>query len=343
LARLVKKLDEAQGDLDALVRRQGELSGQIDAAAQPTELQRLAAPQTALGEDAERLARRLERLLAERAGKTTRAAGGRMGQTGESARQGRGDEARRQAKEARQLLGQAAEELRQRRLEAQAALLAEQMARLEDVVKHLHAQQETLMEETRRLDGQRPAAGDWTPQQEISLADDARRQRLLEEETAQLAQAFSSTGGAFRLALTAAARNMDEADHQLDRRELGPVTQDFQRQALERLALLLTAFQTDSPEDQHPECIAESADSAQGKQGKPSDGVQSAAEIKLIKLLQEALNARTLALVREDPHDERVRQQYQAIAEEQGSLAELILEMLRPVQAHKNPGGEKPQ
>jgi hypothetical protein len=203
----------------------------------------------------------------------------------------------------------------------------QQLTGLEDAVRRLHARQETLIEETRRLDRQRPAGNDWTPQQEIALADAAQRQRLLQEETTQLTQARAGTGAVFRLALAVAARNMDEAAHQLDRREPGTVTQAFQRQALERLALLLKAFQPDSPDGQPPEG---NAGSQGGQQGKPPGGVQSAAEIKLVKLLQEAINVRTQALSQADPHDDNVRQQYQALAEEQGSLAELILEMLRP-------------
>ncbi len=100
LVRLVKKLGEADKDLDALRKRQEGLRRKIDEIAgrrpkdpksekQKAELQKLARQQEELRQQTQQLSRRLERLMAEEAAKAARQ-GGRADGPGPPRRRGRG-------------------------------------------------------------------------------------------------------------------------------------------------------------------------------------------------------------------------------------------------------------
>ena len=127
---------------------------------------------------------------------------------------------------------------------------------------------------------------------------------------------------------------MGRAAAGLDDGNIGPSTQQAEKNALARLALVLEAFKPDSPGKESGES---GGDGGKGNQGPPG-AIQAAAELKLFKLLQQQINVRTRQLqeaaVRE-PLTEPLRQEFSALAKEQGRLAELLLQKLQP--APQNP------
>ncbi|MCC6126167.1 MAG: hypothetical protein IT426_14490 [Pirellulales bacterium] len=342
LDRLVKKLREAAADIDAIAKEQAELHRAMEKNAQnPPDAgakqawRRLAEEQARLRQETEKLTRRLERLTAQQAAAAATRAAGEMGAAGEAAAAGNGAGACQGAAAAEKSLAEAARQLDERKRQAELDLAVEQLARLEDSVKHLHAQQQKAGEETERLDKLRQQAGDWSRSQLASLRDIARMQRGLREDAKKLAEQLAAAG-AFNLTLNGAAADMGRAADLLDERATGRETRAAQQNALRRLDLLLEALKPEPPPAKKDEENAGGA-GGQGKQGvkPPGDGIKKLAELKLLKLLQQEIQFRTVELqqaVGAGGANEDQRRQFSQLAEEQGRLAELMLKMLQPVE-----------
>ncbi|HUT90689.1 MAG TPA: DUF4175 family protein, partial [Thermoguttaceae bacterium] len=135
LERLVKQLRDAEAALSEMAEKQEGLRKQIDEAEglsneeeRRRQLERLSRQQQELQEDADRMARRLERLMAESAGQTVAQAAGKMREAAQSAQQGNCRGASQQAGGAKKDLDEARRQVRERRLEAEVQLALEQLA-----------------------------------------------------------------------------------------------------------------------------------------------------------------------------------------------------------------------
>ncbi|MGA2031544.1 MAG: hypothetical protein ABSG68_04755 [Thermoguttaceae bacterium] len=330
LARLVKKLQEARGALDSLLAQQVGLRKNMAENAQspnPAETERLRREQQRLRQEAERMARRLERLLAQEASRATAQAAAQMGQAAVSA-----DAANmhKQGLQAEKSLEEARTRLAAKLSDVQAQLVAEQMARLEDTVRHLHGQQQGALEETRRIDALGRDQGHLTRAQAASLLDLLRTQQLLQADTARTAEQLAAAP-AFHNMLSAAAARMERAAALLDGHATGPDTQQAQQQAIARLAMLLEALKPDTP-------AAKPGDPQQGGAGQGGGGQPgtplSLAELKLLKLMQEDINARTRQLQEQigaaKELTARQLREYNELSDEQGRLADMVLQLLKP-------------
>ena len=250
---MVKKLREAAADIDELAKNQAELHQAMEKNAQnppddraKKEWQRLADEQARLQKEAEKLSRRLERLTAERAAASAKQAAGEMGAAGQAAAAGNGAGACEGAGAAEKSLAQAQRELEERRRQAELDLAVEQLSRMEDAIKHLHAQQQKAIEETDRLEQLRQKEGDLSRSQLASLRDIAKMQRGLQEDTRKMAAKLVASG-AFNLTLGGAAADMGRAADLLDDRATSAETHLTQQNALRRLNLLLEALKPEPP------------------------------------------------------------------------------------------------
>ncbi len=338
LARLVKRLSEAEQDLaglaaqqDGLRKRFEEVDQQADGERKQEELKRLQAEQEQLKEQAERMSRRLQRLLADRASETTHDAAQQMQQAQQQAGGGDCPGAGKSAAEASRRLEEAQQQLAARRLQAQAELVMEQLARLEDAVKHLRRQQEQIVDDTQRYERLRIAqGGQLSRAQATGLSDLARLQHDLKTEAGRLAKKLVGAG-AFELTLAGASRYMTTAAEMLERQQTDEETVEAERAALARLELLLEALEPEQPEEDSNA----GGGSAPGGQGpQMPGGVQTVAELKLLKLLQQEINLRTAtlqeAVEKAGQLTDSLRKESRALGEEQGRLADLVLEMLQP-------------
>ncbi len=316
LGRLTRDLRQAETDLAALAKQQEGLAARLErVAAQPARQQAdllpLAREQDALRSAAQQLAQRLDRLLAEEAGQTVGRAAGQMQLAAAAAAAGDGPRAVAQAQQALESLALAARRLADRRLQAQAGLAIEQLARLQDALKNLAHRQQDVLEQTRKIEVLRqppspppplaasplpPLAASQPPpltrEQAANLAELARSQHAIQTDTAQLAEPL--TAGAFRLALLAVRDEMGRAADELARRQTGPTAQQAQQSALDRLAILLTALEPEKP-DSNPGSSGGGNANAGNPEGSPG-GVRPLAELKLLKLLQQDLATRTKQL-----------------------------------------------
>jgi len=330
LSRLVKKLQEVEQDLAALQGEETAARDDARRAAQESDrpMDALGRRQAELEDQAQRAARRLERLMAERAARAAQSAAGAMGRSAKAAGQNDAAETLKQADQALKELENAQRELAQRRLQAQAELAMEQLGRLEDALKNLHKQQQNALAETRRIQSLEQSQGRLTRAQAASLHDLAQQQKSLQEETTRLAGQLAGAAG-FQLALSGAGSDMGRAAKLLAERQTGIPTQQAEQEALRRLDLILKALEPDAPEPKG----GNGGNGPGGNKGQ-CGGVQTMAELKLLRLLQQDVNDRTRqlhqALAAQEDFNEDQHRQFKALAEEQGRLAQLVLQMLRP-------------
>ncbi len=331
LARLVKKLRAAEQQLSDLRAQQQGLRKKWDAARQQTneaerrrELERLSREQRELQQRAARLARQLERLQAERAGRSMSQGSAKMGQAGEQGQQGDSQAAAEQADAAQDDLDHAQQQLAEARRQAEQDLAEEQLARLEDGLKSLSQRQEKLLEETRHYDEVNESQGELTRAQSISVGDLARQQQAVRDETQGLAEKL--TAKSFQFSLEGIAREMTAAAAMLERRQVGPATQQAIQRALDRLRQLQAALTQEPGEEQEGPAGGEGAPG--GQQG---DSPRLLTELKLLKLMQTEINEQTKAL--EDARRQtgeltaEQKRAYTTLSEEQGKLADLLIDL----------------
>ena len=240
---------------------------------------------------------------------------------------------------ARNQTGQAAELQRQTLedlleiLEILANRQDRQLVRVEEAVKKLHERQDAALDATRRIEASRPSDGRLADAEAARLTDVAREQRLLQEETSRLG---ARAGGVFQLALFRAGTEMARAAGWLDRGRTGQPAQEAQQAALSRLAMLIEALK---PEPPQPNAQASAAQPGAGQGGQtstppPPSTLPPLAQLKLLKMLQEDLAARTDTWAKQyggmSPLSDAARRQQEELATEQGQLAELLLQFLPP-------------
>lgn len=336
LSRLVKRLREAESELEQLRKRQDGLKKKIDEANRiedPTErkrqLERLSREQKELQEEAARMARRLERLQADKAGKSTQSAASKMGKGGQAGQQGQGDEAGEQAEKAQKDLDEAQEQLAERRKQAEVDLAREQIARMQDGLKSLHEQQQALLGETMRLEGLRKSQGRFSRSQIISLRDLARAQRNLQGESKAIAEKVASAE-VFHLALETVSEEMGRAGAGMEAQQTDEPTQRIERDVLRRMAQLLDALKSAGKQGGQQDGGAGGG----GNQQNPAaqDSIRALAEVKLLKLMQEDVNDRfqRLADGREKISPDEQAAEIDRLSAEQGKLADLMQNFTRP-------------
>ena len=214
-------------------------------------------------------------------------------------------------------------------------LATEQLARLEDAVKHLHRQEQNVLDQTRRIDALQQTAGRLTRAQVLSLRELARLQESLRADTARLSEHMAGAA-AFSFALSAAGDPMGQAAKMLDGRQTDAATQQAEQTALDRLALVLEALKPEQPGN--PNDSGNPGAGGQGNQAPPG-GARTVEELKLLKLLQQEVNGRTRQLHEtigsSRPLTAGQRQEFSSLAEGQGRLADLVIELLPPDQGNK--------
>jgi len=336
---LVKKLKQAESELANLRDRQAELMQKMQAAgkvANPEErqqqLESLRQEQKKLQEETARLARRLARLEARKASTSADRAASRMQKSQDDAEDGDSAGAAQEQQEALDDLEQAQRELAKRRREEEETLAREQLARIADELAGLVPRQQAAIDEARRLNALYEANGKWTRTQSASLRDLTQAQRNLVEESNRIAEKLSAAE-VFALALKGAVTQMKLAADRLAERDAGALAQKPQEAARKRLVDLVEALKSEPPgEPGPPEGDAASDQQGGGsggrQEGPPTDGIPTLAQIKMLIVLQRDLSSRTAELEQlrgKDGHlPPSAQEQLDAIAQEQGELADLV-------------------
>lgn len=336
LNRLVSKLKAAESELEKLSQEQKSLKSKFREAEKMTneaerkrQLQRLAKQQRELQKKTAQLAEQLQRLKAQRSANRMQQGGGRMAGAGQAGEQGEAEAAGDQAEAAERDLENAQRELAEERKRAENDLANEAAVRLQDDIKALIARQRRVVDETKRYEALRQAGG-LTRAAQIGVLDLADEQDALKQETTSTAERLGSSA-AFKLALEGAAGDMGRTSQALRERRTDERTQRTAENAVRRFQQLLDALQPRKPKQgQAGQEGAEGGDSG-GQQGGGEERPTSIAELVLIKLMQEGVNARTREL---DDLRKRTRltpeeaAEYQHLGEEQGKLADLLIDLV---------------
>ncbi|MGB6042661.1 MAG: hypothetical protein WBF93_05845 [Pirellulales bacterium] len=332
LARLVKKLKQAEAELEAIRKEQAGLlkkmndSQKLEPEERKRQLQRLTRQQRELQEATERLMRRLRRLQANRASEKLGDAAGQMAQSEQAGQQGDDAGAEQQAKQAERDLDEAQKQLAKARRAAEADLAEELLTRLQDQLKGLADREQIVLDNTRRLQELRAQQGQLTRGQLAGVRQLAAQQESVYDETRVTSEKLSGAE-VLQRTLNRAAEKMTDAAQRLTRFDTSEATQGIEKQALGRLQLLIKAFAQDgsgSPKE----------GGGSGGQGGKGGMRLSLVQLKLLKLIQSDLNLRTEELRQEI--DETVAQggdvnellkRREQLAEEQGDLADSIYDM----------------
>jgi hypothetical protein len=353
LARLVQKLRAAEEKLRSMRQEQQGLRKKIRQAhdaleaaddaqekeKQRTELGRLMREQRKLEDEINRFGSQLARLRAQEAADRMAAAGGRMQSGSQAGESGDSGKAADLADEARQELDEAQRRLAERRRQAEQDLANEQLATVEHALAGLLVRQESALAETRRLHGLRDADGGLRPEQSSSVQDLAGNEQQLKLEADGIAEKVTAAE-VFQLGVRSSADQMQRAAELLAKGNTGDDTQRAEQQALVRLRQLLAALKEGQSAQSGEPNQAGEGDPGNGgpKSNKPPPIVHSVTEIKLLTVMQEDVNRRTIELqeriVARAPTDAEAGE-LTSLAQEQGRIAELVAKMTARAKAEE--------
>ena len=294
------------------------------------------------------MARRLEQLQADAAGRAASDAVKQMQGQLAFAFADIPDGEKQTADAAQNDLAKAQKQLAQRLRQAEADLARQQMNQLQQALHGWHDRQAEILAETARVDHARADAQPPASNPPAAARGLAQNQRALENEIRQHAGKLTAAE-VFRLALAQAAGDMARAAENLDRGETGATSQQAEQGAVAALARLIAALEPAKPKPNPDEAAQDNAQGGGGQQ-QSKRSIASLAELKLLKLMQEDLNARW-QILRESKPTPQSAAQIAELAAEQGRLAELAQKMSQPVEAdpaedspgEQQPGAETPE
>jgi hypothetical protein len=304
-----RKLADVQNQLRQL-RTKIESGESTSQAVQPgQEKQKLTREAQELEQRTHTLSRQLKRLQAGQAGQNT-------DQAARQLQTSAGPPSGRQARAAEQDLGEAARQLADARRRAEQELAQQQTEALQEVLREAVARQARVLDQTQQLDQQR------NPDEKLSLEQTQAVGQLASQESQLVDQVqqwkeLAKNLGAFQFALSKAGDNLQQATDLLKQQQTANPTQVSETNALNRLQQMANALQVDpsSPSEDDPG----GGDQSGGQSGNPQQGPRlQLAELKLLRAMQADLNERTEAAVTSP----------EQFAEEQGYLAQLVLEIL---------------
>ncbi len=331
---LVKKLKESREELEQLRKRQEELLRKVDEARKISdpeqreqELERLQQEQQQIRREISSMARRMRRLQARRSGSSLRRASSRMEQAEQLLQEDQSNQAEAEQQEVLDDLKQAERELAEEERRAEEQLAREMLERIGDELKSMIAREQTVIEETNRLEALRRQRGNWSRAQLKTLRDLAEVQRNLKTETDGLVEVVK-IAEVFALALKGAAREMEFAAKRLEDRQTDGETVARETAAKNRFTDLVAALEPDKPKKSE-----EAAQDGGGGQqptnaGPQGEAIPHVAQLKMLKTLQEDLIRRTETLDRLQKEagalSDDQKLELDLLAGEQGQLADLM-------------------
>ena len=341
LSRLVKELKAAEAELNKLKQRQTEglkktqaAKAMTDPKAKADELKKLGREQAEMRKELERQLKKLQKLNASKAAKAGENAAAKMGKAQENLDQDQGDDAEKNEEEALADLEDAQDELEQARKDAEEQLANEQIAKMGDQLKSLTERQtklaaETIDYEKLKLEKQ----GKLTLAQRSGVRNLAAIEEALKDETAELTEKLAGAQ-VFALTLKRASQGMTTAAERLQTLKTDEETQRAASSAAARLKQLIDSLQPDPPKNGGQQKPPPGGDQGGDGPSGNGDGIPAAAQLKMLKALQEEINGRT------EFFDELKRRgkelkpeqaaELDALQEEQGTLADIVRDLTKP-------------
>ncbi len=345
LSRLVAELKAAEADLKKLRDKQAENLKKTQQARQnpdpqqrADELKKLAKEQKQLQEELKKQMQKLAKLNNQAGAKPGQKASDAMAKAQGELDQDDGEQAEGDQEEALEDLKQAQEEVADARKEAEEQLAMEQIAKMADALKSIGERQDRMVEETNRYEKLRAEnEGKLTLAQRTGVKELSRVQSGLKDETTELIDRLGEGAPVFGLTLKKAQRAMEEAAQRLLDLKTDETTVRAEKLASARFQQLVNSLKPDrakggAGQPQPPGGGDQGGQS--GSQRAAGDGIPAAAQIKMLKSLQEELNERT------DFFDELLRRhkelnpdqtaELDKLHEDQGTLADLVRDLTKP-------------
>jgi hypothetical protein len=339
LARLVKELKNAEAELNKLRQRQAEnlkktreARNNPDAKQRADQLKKLAKEQAEIQKELDRQLKRLSKLNAGGATRAASRASGKMGEAQQNLDQDQGEQAEQEEDEALTDLEEAQDEVQQARRDAEEQLAMEQLVKMADHLKTLSERQDNVAKATGEYEKIRAEHdGQLTIAQRNGVRSLGRIQEGLKDETGELIEKLEGAP-VFALTLKRAAENMEETAGRLHTLKTDETTQRAAESAAKRFKQLLESLKPDRAKEGAPQ--QGGGNPGGGAGGAAGDGIPPAAQIKMLKALQEEINERT------EYYDELRRRKKELTPEQnaeidrlqtdQGTLADLARDLTRP-------------
>ncbi len=343
LSRLVAELKAAEAELKKAREQQTANLKKTQQARQNPDPQKRADELKQLAKQQKQIEENLKKQMAKLA-KLNNDAGARPGQKASEAMakaageldQDDGEKAEGDEEEALQDLKQAQQEVAEARKEAEDQLAMEQIAKMGDALKSIGERQNKLVEETSKYEKARGENdGKLTLGQRSGVRDLGRVQAGLKDEATELMERLGEGAPVFGLTLKKATEGMEAAAQRLQKLQTDDATIRAEKLASSRFQQLVDSLKPDKAKgagQQQP-----GGGQPGGDQGAPKgggDGIPAAAQIKMLRSLQQELNERT------DYFDELLKRQkelnpeqtaeLEKLHEDQGTLADLVRDLTKP-------------
>ncbi len=353
---LIKQIEQAQQDFETLRKEQAELKDETQqAAGQPNspqkteQIEKLRQRQQDLGEKLAQAERKLERLRLRPPTEAAQRAKQRLDRVNKQLQDPNlADEAADQMQQVVDDLEQVERDLAVEKRFAQERLAVEELEKIEDQLKGLLIQQQTVIAETERLEGERIERGSLTRGQLRSLRDLAEVERGLQGDAEQMEKSLK-VAEVFSLVLRRTARSLKLAADRLMDKQSDAAVLALERDAVKKIESLLMVLKPDEPPDQanapqQPAQAGQDPDEQTKPQQSlpPGASLPQLAQLKLLKVLQEEFLERTqlLDVLRDKggnlPPD--AVQELEELANEQAELADLTRDLVvKMLQSQRDP------
>ena len=342
LSRLVAELKAAEADLKKLrdqqaanLKKTQQARQQPDPQKRADELKQLAKEQKKLQEDLKKQMAKLAKLNNQAGSKPGQKAAEAMAKAQGDLDQDQGEQAEGEEEEALEDLKQAQQEVAEARKEAEEQLAMEQIAKMADALKSIGERQDKMVEETNRYEKARAENdGKLTLAQRTGVKELGRVQAGLKDEATELIDRLGEGAPVFGLTLKKAAEGMENAAQRLQALKTDEATIRSEKLASARFQQLVDSLKPDKARNggQKPQGGDQGGEGGQPKGG--GDGIPAAAQIKMLRSLQQELNERT------DFYDELLRRQkelnpeqaaeLEKLHEDQGTLADIVRDLTKP-------------
>ncbi|MBA2116574.1 DUF4175 family protein [Bremerella alba] len=342
---LKRKLDEAQQELAELQDRQKQLKSKADEAqmqsgaadsqqSQQKQLENLTQQAQQMQQQAERLARKLERLSANKAAQKVRDAAERLEEAAKNAQNSDTQQLQDEIKQAQKDLEEAQQELQQRQEQVEQDLAQEQAAKLMQSIEQLIIRQTRIRDELVRLDELKKKSGQLSPAQKQTLEGISLEQATLTDEIRSFAESIAKAE-VYHLSLHLTAEVTTDLSRLLDTGEIDARILSLAEEAVQRLEQLIAAMEEEekqqNSENQLQEDQSQQDQQQQQQQQGSQDGISQTAQLRLLKMMQEALKSRTQTLGEQiekeaNPVDQA---ELSRLAGEQGRLSEMTLNLIK--------------
>ncbi len=342
LARLVKELKNAEAEMEKLRDRQTKnlektraAKNEPNADKRANELKRLAKEQAEIQKQLENQLKRLAKLNAEGAAKAGSKASGKMADAQGDLEQGQAEKGEQEQDDALADLEEAQDRLKQTRKEAEEQLAMEQFSKMGDQLRAMAERQEKVGTdsadyETLKAKNQNKL----TIAQRTGIRQLAGVQEALKDETADLIEKLEGAP-VFALTLKRASTGMETAGQRLQALKTDEITQRAAASAAARFKQLLDALKADAAKNGQKQNGGGDQDGGGGGgQGGGGEGIPPAAQLKMLRSLQQELNERT------EYFDELKRRgkelvpdqisELDRLHDDQGTLADLVRDLTKP-------------